>query len=263
MDLDLHGKVALVCAASKGLGRAAARSLAGEGCRLAICARHAEPLQETAGRIARDTGAEVLPIVADVSQRADVARLVAATVDRFGGLDILVTNAGGPKSGLFDTLTEADWRGAFDVTFLSVVLLCLEAVPHLRRRGGGRIINITSVSVKQPIDGLMLSNALRAAVTGFSKTLANELARDGILVNCVAPGYTRTDRVTELVNATASREGLDPAAVAARLVGGVPLGRAGEPRELGDLVAFLASARGSYITGTTIQVDGGTVKGLL
>lgn len=263
MQTDLQGKVALVCAASKGLGRAAARSLAGEGCRVAICARHADELARTAAAIAAETGAEVLPIAADVSKRADVARLVEATVRHFGGLDILVTNAGGPTSGVFDTLTEDDWRAAVNLTFLSVVLLCMEAVPHLRRRGGGRIINITSISVKQPIDGLMLSNALRAAVAGFSKTLANELGRDGILVNCVAPGYTRTDRVTEVTAATAVREGVEPAEVEARLVRNVPLGRLGEPRELGNLVTFLASARGSYITGTTIPVDGGFVKGLL
>jgi 3-oxoacyl-[acyl-carrier protein] reductase len=263
MQTELDGKVALVCAASKGLGRAAARSLAGEGCRVAICSRHADDLAHTAAAIAAETGTQVLPVAADVSQRDDVARLVETTVSHFGGLDILVTNAGGPKSGVFDTLTEDDWRGAVDLTFLSGVLLCMEAVPHLRRRGGGRIINITSVSVKQPIDGLMLSNALRAAVIGFSKTLANELGRDGILVNCVAPGYTRTDRVTEVAAATAEREGIAAADVEARLVRNVPLGRLGEPEELGDLIAFLASGRGSYITGVTIPVDGGFVKGLL
>ncbi|HVB37067.1 MAG TPA: SDR family oxidoreductase [Vicinamibacterales bacterium] len=263
MQTDLQGKIALVCAASKGLGRAAARSLAGEGCRVAVCARHADELARVAAAIAAETGAEVLPVVADVTKRADVARLVETAVRHFGGLDILVTNAGGPKSGVFDTLGEDDWRAAIDLTFLSVVLLCMEAVPHLRRRGGGRIVNITSVSVKQPIDGLMLSNALRAAVVGFSKTLANELGRDGILVNCVAPGYTRTDRVTEIAEATAAREGIEAAEVEARLVRHVPLGRLGEPCELGDLVTFLASARGSYITGATIPVDGGFVKGLL
>jgi 3-oxoacyl-[acyl-carrier protein] reductase len=263
MQTDLAGQVALVCAASRGLGRATALSLAREGCRVAICARDEATLRRVAGELAAETGSEILPIVADVTRRADVARLVETTVRHFGGLDILVTNAGGPRSGLFDTIGEDDWRAAIDLTLMSVVLLCMEAVPHLRRRGGGRIINITSVSVKQPIDGLMLSNALRAAVIGFSKTLSTELARDGILVNCVAPGYTRTDRVTELAAATAAREGIAPADVEARLVQHVPLGRLGEPCELGDLVAFLASARGSYITGTTIQVDGGFVKGIM
>jgi 3-oxoacyl-[acyl-carrier protein] reductase len=263
MQTDLQGQVALVCAASRGLGRAAARALAGEGCRVVICARDQAALQRVAADLAAETGSEILPVTADLTRRADVARLVETTVRHFGGLDVLVTNAGGPPSGLFDTIGEDDWRAAIDLVLMSVVRLCMESVPHLRRRGGGRIINITSVSVKQPIDGLMLSNALRAAVVGFSKTLATELARDGILVNCVAPGYTRTDRVTELAAATAAREQTTAEAVEARLVQHVPLGRLGEPRELGDLIAFLASARSSYITGTTIQVDGGFVKGMM
>jgi len=263
MDTALTGKVALVCAASRGLGRAAARSLAAEGARVAMCARGSVVLEEAAARIAADTGAEVHPIVADLSRAEDARHVVAETVGRFGGIDILVTNAGGPKSGLFSSLTEADWRQAIDLTLMSVVLLCMEAVPHMRRRGGGRIINITSISVKQPIDGLMLSNALRSAVVGFAKTLANELAADNILVNNVAPGYTRTDRVVELTEATARREGIAVSTVEERLVRQVPLGRLGEPRELGDLVAFLASARGSYITGATIPVDGGFIRATL
>jgi len=163
---------------------------------------------------------------------------------------------------LFSATTESDWRDAIDLILLSTVLLCMEAVPHMRR-GGGRIINITSISAKQPIAGLMLSNALRPAVTGFSKTLANELARDGILVNCVAPGYTRTDRVIELAEATAAREGVLVEAVEKRTVQNIPLGRMAEPSEFADLVVFLASDRGRYITGTTIPVDGGYLRGLL
>jgi len=262
METGLAGKVALVCAASRGLGKAAARGLAAEGARVAMCARHMPTLQAAAAEIQAETGAEVLAIAADLSRRSDIVRLVDQTVQHFGGLDILVTNSGGPKAGLFSATTESDWRDAIDLVLLSTVLLCMEAVPHMRR-GGGRIINITSISAKQPIAGLMLSNALRPAVTGFSKTLANELARDGILVNCVAPGYTRTDRVIELAEATAAREGVAVEAVEKRTVQNIPLGRMAEPSEFADLVVFLASDRGRYITGTTIPVDGGYLRGLM
>ena len=207
METGLEGKVALVCAASRGLGKAAARGLAAEGAKVAMCARHMPTLEAAAAEIQAETGTDVLAIGADVARRSDITRLVDQTVQHFGRLDVLVTNSGGPKAGLFGATTESDWRDAIDLVLMSTVLLCMEAVPHMRRQGGGRIINITSISAKQPIAGLMLSNALRPAVTGFSKTLANELARDGILVNCVAPGYTRTERVVELAEATAAREG--------------------------------------------------------
>lgn len=263
MDTGLGGKVALVCAASKGLGKAAALALAQEGATVVICARGREVLMAAAEEIARASTATVRPIVADVSRPDGVTQVVADTVAAFGGLDVLVTNAGGPKTGTFDSLSDDDWRAAVDLTLLSVVRLCCEVLPHMRKRGGGRIINITSVSVKQPIDNLMLSNALRAAVIGFSKTLATELAKDGILVNCVAPGYTRTDRVTQLAEATARSEGVETEAVVSRLVSQIPLGRLGEPRELADVIAFLASDRASYVTGATIQVDGGFVRSIL
>jgi 3-oxoacyl-[acyl-carrier protein] reductase len=263
METRLKDKVALVCAASRGLGKAAAKALAAEGARVAICARHMPTLEAAAAEIQAETGAEVLAISADVSRREDISRLVGQTVAHFGRLDILVTNSGGPRAGLFSATTESDWRDAIDLVLMSTVLLCMEAVPHMRAVGGGRIINITSISAKQPIAGLMLSNSLRPAVTGFSKTLAGELARDNILVNCVAPGYTRTERVVELAEATAAREGVPAELVEKRTVQNIPLGRMAEPAEVADLVVFLASDRGRYITGTTIPVDGGYLRGLM
>jgi 3-oxoacyl-[acyl-carrier protein] reductase len=263
METGLHGKIALVCAASKGLGKATAMGLAAEGARVAMCARHMPTLEAAAAEVASATGAEVFAIAADLSRRADIVRLVQQTVEHFGGLDILVTNSGGPKAGLFSALTSSDWRDAVDLLLLSVVDLCYEAVPHMRRRGGGRIVNITSISSKQPVAGLVLSNVLRPAVVGLSKTLSNELARDGILVNSVAPGYTRTDRVIELADAAARREGVPVDTVERRTVQNIPLGRMAEPSEIADMVVFLASDRGTYITGTNILVDGGYVRGTL
>jgi 3-oxoacyl-[acyl-carrier protein] reductase len=263
MDLELTGKAALVCAASKGLGRASALALAREGARVAICARHRDTLEEAAAGIRAATGADVVPIPADVSRREDVERLIAESAAALGGIDILVTNTGGPPSARFDSLSDEDWRQAVDSLLLSVVRLTRGVLPEMRRRGGGRIIHVTSVSVKQPIEGLVLSNAIRAAVTGLSKTLASELAGDGILVNCVAPGYTRTDRVVELAEATARREGVGPDVVQQRTASMIPLARLGDPEEFGRVVAFLASDAASYITGTTVQVDGGFTRAIL
>lgn len=260
MDLGLTGRCALVCGASQGLGRASAMALAAEGAAVAMCGRRPEPLRQAASEIRERTGATVLAIPADVSRASDVTRLVDETVTGLGGLDVLVTNAGGPRSAPFEQLTDDDWLAAIDTLLMSVVRLTRAAAPHMRARGGGRIINVTSVSVKQPIDDLALSNSIRGAVTGLARTLANELARDNILVTCVAPGYTATDRVIELWNAAAAREGTAAEAVRKRTEDAIPLRRIGTPEEFGAAVAFLASARASYITGVTLQVDGGYVK---
>jgi 3-oxoacyl-[acyl-carrier protein] reductase len=263
MNSGLEHKCAIVCAASKGLGRATALALARGGARVVICARTAAALEAAAAEIRAETGAEVIPVAADLSKAEDVDRLIARAARDLGGIDILVTNTGGPRSALFESLGDQDWVESFDALVMSVVRLCRGAIPHMRQRGGGRIVHITSVSVKQPIDGLVLSNALRAAVTGLSRTLANELAPDNILVNCVAPGYTRTDRVVELAEATAARERTTPEEVQRRLEEKIPLKRLGTPEEFADVVAFLASDRASYVTGTTLQVDGGFVRSLL
>jgi len=261
--LGLRGKVALVVAASKGLGKAAALELAREGAAVAICARTEATLRATAAEIERATGSEVLAVVADVSHADDVERLVQATVDRFGRLDILVTNAGGPPPGYFLDLGDEPWHAAVELTLMSTVRLCRAAIPHMRKNGWGRIVNITSVSVKQPMDNLLLSNALRAGVVGLAKTLSNQFASDGVTVNSVCPGWTLTDRVVEL-NATRAREdGVSVREVERQVTADIPMGRMGQPQELAALIAFLASERAGYITGTAIPVDGGYVKGLL
>ena len=263
MDTGLKGKVAIVTAASEGLGRAAAEALAAEGCRMAICSRRQSAIEQAGAEIRRAHGGEVLAVAADVRDASDIKRFVSTTVERFGGVDVLVTNAGGPKPGLFDALSDGDWYEAVDLLLMSVVRLSREAIPHMRQRGGGRIIHITSVAVKQPVPGLMLSNAVRTAVVGFSKTLSRELARDRITVNCVAPGYTRTARVVKLNEATAEREGKPVAEIEQRTLANIPMARLGEPQELAALITFLASDRSGYITGSVIQADGGSVAGIL
>lgn len=262
MDLGLKGKVALVTAASKGLGKAAALELAREGVSVAICARTEGPLRAAAAEIEKATGSEVLAVVADVSKPEDIERLVQTTADHLGRFDILVTNAGGPPAGYFLDLDDDDWHAAVELTLMSAVRLCRAAIPHMQENGGGRIINITSVSVKQPIDNLLLSNALRTGVVGLAKTLSNQFAGDGITVNCVCPGYTRTDRVAQLNAARARELGVPVEEVERQVTANIPLGRLGRPEELAALIAFLASERAGYITGTAIQVDGGYFKGL-
>lgn len=263
MDLALRGRCAIVCAASKGLGRAAATALAHEGASVAICGRTAATLEAAAADIRAATGSLIVPIVADVARAADVERLVAESARALGGIDILVTNTGGPKSALFESLSDEDWQAAIDSLLMSVVRLSRAVIPHMRQRKGGRMLYVTSVSVKQPIEALALSNALRAGLAGLAKTLALELAADKILVNCVAPGYTRTDRVIELAEAAANREQTTVEAVQRRTEATIPLHRLASPEEFGDVVAFLASGRASYVTGTTLQVDGGYVRGLI
>lgn len=261
MDLGLGGKVALVTAGSQGLGAAAAAAFAREGARVAICARNRSPLMDTCHRIADETGAEVLAVTADVSRAADVERLVAATVDRFGRLDILVTNAGGPPAGNFFDLDETDWEAAAQLTLMSAVRLCYAAVPVMRKQGAGSILAITSMSVKQPLDDLILSNSLRLGVIGLVKSLSTELGPDGIRVNAICPGWTGTERVGELLQARAVKSGLTVDDERANITAAIPLGRMADPEEFARVATFISSPAASYITGVSLLVDGGLYKG--
>lgn len=263
MQLGLEGRTALVAASSRGLGRAVAEELAAEGARLVLCARGEAVLAETRDAIERQTGAEVVAVAADVSVPEDVERVVGTALDRFGAVDVLVTNAGGPPAGPFESHSPEAWQAAIRLNLESVLNLVRGVLPGMKQRRWGRIINITSIAVKQPVDGLILSNSVRAAVTGFARTLANEVAPFGITVNNVLPGYTRTRRVEELAARTAAARGITPEEAADTWVRQIPMGRLGEPRELAALVAFLASERASYITGVSVPVDGGWTKGLL
>jgi 3-oxoacyl-[acyl-carrier protein] reductase len=263
MDMGLRGKVALVAAASKGLGKAAAFALAREGAHLAICSRSQATLSATAQEIHQATGVDVLPIPTDVTRAEEITNFVNRAADHFGQINILVTNAGGPPAGNFEMFGDADWQAAFNLTLMSVVRMIRSALPHLRKAGGGRIVNIASDSVKAPIDGLIFSNTLRPAVIGLTKTLSFELIKDNILINNVCPGSFNTDRIQELDMAQARREGRPVAEVAAEKIKSIPMGRRGDPSELAAMICFLCSSQASYITGQTIVVDGGRYRGIL
>ena len=262
MDLGIRGKVALVSASSKGLGRAVAEELAAEGAHLVLCARGKETLDRTAESIRQTTGVKVVAVATDVSNPADAARVAEAALNEFGRVDILVTNSGGPPSGPFENLTAEMWDAATSLLLRSAVELTRAVLPGMKERRWGRILNVTSIAAKQPIDGLMLSNSLRAAVIGFARTLASEVAPFNVTVNNLLPGYTRTDRVQELARAAGGKSG-SGTDIVSRWEKEIPMGRLGEPRELAALAAFLASERASYITGSSIAVDGGWIRSLL
>ena len=263
MDLGINGKVALVAAASRGLGRAIAAGLATEGARVAICARQGTPLELAAKEIQSQTQAEVLPVVADVSQPDGCRRFVEAARQRWGTVDILVNNSGGPAPGNFEATDDATWTAAVESTLMNVVRLTRLVIPDMKAQGWGRIVNVESISVKQPIAGLLLSNSIRPGVIGLAKTLAGELAQDGILINTVCPGSHKTDRMFELAEARAKTNNTTPEQELRLAAATIPLGRLGEPAELADVVVFLCSERASYVTGSTILVDGGAYSGLM
>ena len=263
MELGLRDKIALVAGASKGLGKAIALGLAKEGAKVAICARHKDLLETTAHEIESILGSEVLPIKADVSISKEARKFVQKAVDYWGTVHILVTNAGGPPPAYFEETTEQMWEQAFHLTLMSALNMAWEAIPYMREQKWGRIIAMTSISVKQPIGRLMLSNSLRAAVVGWTKTLADEVAKDNILVNSVCPGYTLTQRVKVLAQNLAQEKNTQSKEIFKNWEEKIPLGRLASPEEIANLVVFLASERASYLTGNIIQVDGGYYRGLI
>ena len=261
MDFGLRGKCALVCAASKGLGYAVAESLAREGAALVLCARNEVELRAAAARIAAETGVKVLAIAADLAQPVAAEALAQQADAAFGGIDVLVNNVGGPTPSTAAGTEMLAWQRGFEQVFLSAVGVTRALIPGMQARGFGRIITITSTSVVEPIDHLVVSTAMRAAITGFSRTLATELAPQGITVNTVMPGVIHTARIEQLRQAKATRDGSTLADEMAKTARSIPIGRLGRPQELGDLVAFLASERASYLTGLNIAVDGGARRG--
>jgi 3-oxoacyl-[acyl-carrier protein] reductase len=262
MDLKLSGKIALVTAASKGLGKATALQFVREGAKVAICAR-SELIDKAAVEIEAETGQEVLAVRADVTQQEDIERLINATVEKFGGLDILVTNAGGPPAGTFDDIDLTAWEASVNLNLLSAVRLIKYALPHLRQSAAPAILTVTSSSTKQPAENLILSNSIRLAVIGLTKTLSRELGSDRIRVNSILPGWTYTERVEELIAARTAKSGKTKEAEIANVTATVPLGRMGTPEEFANVAVFLCSPAASFVNGVMLQVDGGLCQGAL
>lgn len=262
MELRLNGKRAIVLASSRGLGYACALGLAQEGCDVVICSRSRESINAAAARIREETGARIHAVTADVSRETDVRSVVGACVEEFGGVEIVVHNAGGPPAGGFSDIEREQWYGAFNQNLMSFVWLVDAATPYMRKAGYGRVIAITSSSIKQPIPNLVLSNTMRTGVLGVAKTLSKELASDNILVNVIAPGRIGTERVDQLDEAKAKRSGKTFEEVRKQSLSAIPIGRLGRPKELANTVVFLASEAASYVTGTAIAVDGGKIDAL-
>lgn len=261
MDLGLKDRVAIVAASSQGLGKAVAMGLAREGAQLAICARTEATLNATAEEIRCATAAQVFARPVDVTDYDEVCGFIAETCQRFGRVDACVTNAGGPPAKPFAATTMEDWQSAVNLNLMSTLYFAREVLPLMQKQKWGRFITVTSVAVKQPVDGLILSNAVRSAVSGLVKSLANEYGKDNVLVNNVCPGYTQTARLDELAGRMAAGEGIEPARIREGWAAQVPLQRLAQPEEFANLVVFLASERASYITGQSILIDGGYAKG--
>jgi 3-oxoacyl-[acyl-carrier protein] reductase len=262
MDLGLKHRVALVAASSQGIGLATAQAFAAEGCPVAMCARNENRLTTAADSIRSQHRAEIFAKAFDVTDASAVGRFVAAVVSRFGSIDICVTNAGGPPARGFLAASLEDWQRALAANFLSTVYFAREVIPHMQQKRWGRIITVTSITTKQPVADLVLSNAVRAAVVGLVKSLANEFGKDGILVNNVGPGFTATDRLKDLARARSAGSGKTEQEICDSWAADTPLKRLGEPREVADTIVWLASERASYVTGQTVLADGGLYKGL-
>lgn len=263
MDLGLNEKIALVTGSSRGLGYATALQLAKEGCKVVINGRDEARVKNAVERVKKETGTEALGLVGDASLPDMPAKLIQQTVEAFGGLDILITNTGGPKPGSIDSLDEAAWQTGIDLCLMAHVRLIKSALPHLRKSAAASILTVTSVSVKQPIQNLLISNSVRAATVGLTKSLALELGREGIRVNSILPGWTETERVSELMNARATANQTSVEKEAQRQAAEIPFGRMGQPEEFANAAVFLVSPAASYINGVMLQVDGGSYKGTL
>ena len=263
MDLGLKNRVALVAGASKGLGYAVAEQLAMEGAKVSICARDREGLEAAAQNLRVATGAEVIAETCDVTISDELEYWVDQAVERWGRIDILVNNAGGPPPGTFESIVQEQWEDAVNLTLMPAVKAIRKVLPHMQKARWGRILNMTSISVKQPIPNLLLSNSIRGAVIGMAKTLSAEVAADGITVNNIAPGFFDTERLQALMESVANSEDVNVAEIRDRFAAQAPLGRIGRPREFGQFAAFLCSECSSFITGATFQIDGGLYKGMM
>ena len=263
MDLGLSGRVAIIGGGSKGLGRACADSLAAEGTKLTICSRNAEELETAAAEIRASSGSEVLAVPADLSRLEDIQRLIQATIDHYGRLDIAVANSGGPPSGRAADTDEETWSRSIDMALSFFIRMGREATPHMRQQKWGRVVNILASTVYQPIDNLATSGVTRMGAVAYAKSLADEVGRDNVLVNNVAPGFLMTERMRHIFETRSEETGQDIGTVLDAGASRIPVGRFGRPEELGDFVAFLCSDKNTYVTGTTILVDGGVVRSVM
>jgi 3-oxoacyl-[acyl-carrier protein] reductase len=262
MDLGLKNRNVIVAASSDGIARAAAEKFAAEGARVAMCSRDAGKLNLAAGQISERYGTQVLAEPLDVTDSGAVAEFVKHVVQEFGGIDVCVTNAGGPPAKMFFATTTEEWHRALELNFMSVIYFARAVLPWMQKKHWGRLVTITSITVRQPVSDLIYSNAVRAGVLGLIKSLSNEFGKDGITVNNVGPGYTATERLKDLIGKRSQEMGVSPADFEARLWAEAPLQRIGQPEEVADAIVWLASERASYITGQTVLVDGGLFKGL-
>ena len=263
MDLGLKDKIAVVGGASKGIGKATAFGFAREGAKVVVCARDPGLLQGTAEEIRRETGAEVLEVPGDLSQLEATEQLIDKTIERFGTVHVLVANTGGPPLGGFGQMSDADWENAFSLNFLSTARLIRKVLPYMEKQKWGRIVSVMSMSVKEPIDGLILSNGVRPAVVGMAKTLSREIGKHNITINTVLPGRILTDRLKSGITARAQRAGKSFEEALQDSASDVPLRRIGDPQEMANVIVFLASEAASYVNGVSVQVDGGLIRGLL
>lgn len=262
MDLGIKNKIALVTASSQGLGKAAALSLAKEGVKIAICSRDEKAINATAKEISKETGAIVFPIAADVSKNDDIERLIESVIKEFGTVHILVNNAGGPPTGKITTMTDADWERGYNLTLMSMIRLTRAVLPMMEQQQWGRVVTIVSLVAKQPVDELLVSSTLRPGILGISKVLANQYGKFGITVNTICPGYVLTKRQEELSRSRSAEKNMTMEEYLAENAKNIPVGRLGKPEEIGDVIAFLASVKASFINGINLLVDGGQVKGI-